>query len=312
MRSDPFFTLGGFSPLQTQTAVGDTGTLGSAGTSSGPINAITEARSLTLDTTASVRQELTRRTTMGVDYRFSDRSYEESLAFDSRTHAAELSYRRSVGRSSGLNGSYRYSDFESVDFRGLRVPIKDQTADVGFTYGKNLSSTRRVEVSAGGGPVYVETVDSVTQQPRQFWGPSAYGTASVDLSRTWTLDAGYRRRVSVLQGLSAEAFLTDAANVNVGGLLKDRVQLVFSGVYSNGSTGGVSEANQVGKFDSYALSSQMSVSITRWWSAMASYTLYRYALNAVASQNLLLPPRLDRNAVFFGFTLRAPLVGALP
>ena len=310
VRSDPFFTLGGFNSLQP--VVGGNGTLGSAGIDSSPINAITQARSLTLDTTASVRQELTPRATMAFNYRFSDRSYEDSLAFNSRSHVGTLSYDRSVGRSSGFQASYRYSDFESVDSQGLRVPIKDQIADVGFTYGKDLSRTRRVEVSAGGGPVYVETIDYLTLQPRQFWGPSAYGTVGIDLGRAWTLDAGYRRRVTVLQGLSAQAFLADAANASVGGLLKDRVELVFSGVYSNGSTGGVSQANEVGKFDSYALSSQVSVLLTRWWSAMASFTLYRYSLNAVASQDLLLPPQLDRTALFVGLTLRAPLVGASP
>ncbi len=307
VRSDPFFTLGAFNPLQP--VVGGTGTLGSAGIDSGPITAVTEVRSLMLETTASMAQQLTPRTTMGINYHFSDRSYEESVAFDSRIHVVALSYDQSVGRSSGLRASYRYSDFDSVDFTGLRVPIKDQTADVGFRYGRNLSRTRRVELSAGGGSVYVDTIDTATLQPRRFWGPSAYGTAAIDLGRSWTLDMRYGTRVSVLQGVSAQAFLTDSASVGVGGLLKDRVQLVLLGAYSNGSTGGVNQANEVGKFDSYELSSQVSFLVTAWWSAMASFTLYRYELNDVASQDLLLPPILDRSSVFVGFTLRAPLIG---
>ena len=74
----------------------------------------------------------------------------------------------------------------------------------------------------------------------------------------------------------------------------------------------MSQANEVGEFDSYTLSSQVRVLLTQGWSAMASYTFYRYTLNAVASQNLLLPPRLDRGTTFFGLTFRVPLVGALP
>ena len=309
--SDPFLRLRGFNPLQTTVSAPANSVDGAL--DSGPVSAITEARSLSLGTQASVRRDWTTRTSTNFSYRFHHQAYnKDTPASDSRRHEGQLSYDRSVGRSSGLEASYRYSDFESVTFQDSQRPTKNHTLEFGFRHGRNLSGTRRVEVSAGGGPMYVETVDNPRGSQLQFWAPSAHGTASVDLGRVWALNASYRRRVRVLEGLSAQAFLTHAARVSLGGLFTNRIELVFSGAYLNGSTGGVSEENEPGAFDSYALSSQVSVLVTRWWSAMASYTHYRYTLNAVARQSLLLPPRLNRNAVFFGFTLRALLVGALP
>ena len=186
--------------------------------------------------------------------------------------------------------------------------MKDHTFALGFNYGRNVSRTRRVQLSAGAGPAYVDTIELSGQQPSRFWGPTGYGTATIDLGReSWTLEVRYRRAVSVLYGARAQAFFTDAATLRLGGLLNDVIEVVLSGGYSNGNTGGTRNALEPGRFDSFAFTSQVSVPLTDWWWAMASYAHYRYALSPVASLSLLLPPQLQRNAVYAGFTLRTPL-----
>ena len=124
--------------------------------------------------------------------------------------------------------------------------------------------------------------------------------------------AHYRRAVSVLQGLTAQAFFADAGSVRLGGLLTDRMEAVFTGVYSNGRVGAARNTSEPGRFNSYAVISQFRVPVTGWWSAVVSYSHYQFNLNAVASQTLSISPRAQRNAVSVGFTLQVPLVGPYP
>jgi hypothetical protein len=294
VRSDPFFAL---DPLNSiQPAAPD---LAAGASDASPIDPFTKNRSLSLTTRASLNRRWTRRTTMDLSYNFNDRIYDGGPAFDSRGHVATLAVSRSLGRASGVKASYRYSTFESAGAGGDPLAFEDQTVDVGWQYGKDLSRTRRIELSVGAGAVRQES-----------WGPSGYGTASVDVGRTWTLTTYYRRGVSVLQGVSARPFTTDAADVQLGGRLAGRIAAVFSGTYSNGQTGTHAEASRPGRFDSYAFTGQLSFQVTPWWSAVATYSHYQYALNTVASQTLGISPDTYRNAVRVGFTLQLPLVGS--
>ena len=319
--SDPYFSLGAFSTLQpmvTDSIGSDAGVLDSS-----PTQAITEIRSLTLDTGVTLDRQWTPKTRTAFSYRYNDRQYEGDSVFDHRQHSGDFTYDRSIGRSSGIETSYQYSDFRYLDLTTnaggpSRIATKSHTLEAGFRYGKDVSRTRRVQLAAGAGTVHTEWISRTAFQPREFWAPSGYGRASVDVGRSWTLDANYRRSVSVLQGVATgprggepDVFLTDAASVSLGGRLGDRIETVFSGGFSNGATGGVSVTTEDGRFDAYTVSAQVSVRVTDWWSALTSFTHYQYTLNTIASQTLGVPPELDRNAVYVGVSLRVPMVGAL-
>ena len=304
VRSNPFFGLAAFDSLLLPGI--DPSYLDERPLASNPITAVNANRSLELSTRLTASRELTRRSTIRGSYGYAERTFEDDAAFDSRTHEGALSYDRSLGRSSGLVSMYRYSSHESRGSDGVRLPFEVNTLEFGFRYGKDISSTRRLQISGAAGTEWTDTIDGSTQQAQRFWRPSARGTASVDLSRTWVLHANFRRSVDVLQGVSSEPFFTDLVSVGLGGLLKERIQLIFSGAYATGNARGVSGS----QFDSYAVSSQVNVPVTDWWSVMASYTHYRYSLEAVASQALLLPPTMNRNAVYMGLTLTAPLMGS--
>ena len=116
----------------------------------------------------------------------------------------------------------------------------------------------------------------------------------------------------MLQGLTAQAFFSDSASVRLGGLLTDRMEAAFAGVYANGRIRGAGNTSDPGRFNSFAVTSQLRVPVTRWWSAVVHYIHYQFTLNAVASQTLGISPRGQRNAVSVGFTLQVPLVGANP
>ena len=300
VRSDPFFTLGAFDSLQQDDA-GEGNGLESSST-----NAAALSRSLVLGTATSIRHRWRPRTATSVSYRFRDRSYSERVRPDSRSHQAEVSAEHSISRASGLEVSYRFSDEEATDPLGSRQTVQNHGATIGLRYVKDLSRTRRVRLSGGVGPTVFETLDGVAQQPQRVRGTIGYGTAIVDLGQaSWTLESSYRRTVSVLHGFGSpvRTYLTDAANVRLGGLLNDRAEVVFSGGYSNGRAG-----TDADTFDSYAVTGQVSVPVTDWWWTMVSYGHYRYTLSRAASVALVLAPRLQRNTLYVGFTLRTPLL----
>ena len=169
---------------------------------SNPTTAITETRSWTNDTSASFRQRWTPRTAVQMDYGFNKRAYKTAIAFDSRTHRGGVGYERLFGRSTGIRGSYRYSDMVALDFEGRPRPVQSHAADLGFSYGRNLSRTRRVSFSGGAGAEYVDAILEATREGFTYWVPSGYSTALLDLGRSWTILANYRRGVSMLQGLT--------------------------------------------------------------------------------------------------------------
>ena len=215
---------------------------------------------------------------MGFDYSFGDRTYESDRAFDSRRHTGGVSYDRSIGRTSGIRASYRYSHVDSFDAVGNFLPLADHVAELGIRYGRNLTPSRGIQLSAGAGAVYVQT-DVSAPQPDRAWDPSGYGSLSVDLPRGWTLSTRYQRAVSILQGFAPEPYLTDSFNVGLGGMLASRVQLAVAGAYANGQTGGSPEVAE--RFERLSITNQLMLLITEEWSVVVSYSHYRHTLSPV-------------------------------
>jgi hypothetical protein len=179
---------------------------------------------------------------------------------------------------------------------------------VGFRYGRNLSRTRRLSVTFGGGTVHVDTKNNLTFAPLTYWTPTAYASARFDFARSWALMSDYRRGVSVLQGLRPLPFAIDAASASIGGFLWSRFEATIIGAYSNGQAGQIDPVP--GRFNSYTGTGQLRFAVTRRSSVVVSYTRYKYELNAVASGNLGLVPRMDRNAIRVGFAVSLPIVQA--
>jgi hypothetical protein len=299
VRYDPYFSLGGFNVVQTDPAAPPI--------ASGPTSAIAETRSWNNDTGVSLRQRRSPRTTISMDYDFNKRVYETGIGFDNRTHRAILGYDHSFGRSTGVRATYRYSDMVSFDLGGRPLPVDSHMADLGFSYAHNFSRTRRISLSGGAGAEHVETINNTTRQGLTYWVPSGYSTAQVDLGRTWTILANYRRSLSMLQGLTPQAFVTDGIDVNLGGFIAPGTDVAVMVASSNGYAGG--QGAGAGQSRNYSATGQVRFAVTEWWSAVVSYTRYRYRLDEAASRALGVPSRMDRNAVQAGISVMIPVVG---
>jgi hypothetical protein len=296
-RSDPFYSLGAFAPLR--------GAMNSGVLPEGnPVNGFSIRRSLTGEGSVSLSSRWTPRNTVSGDYRYQMNDFRDNIG-DGHRHAASLGYARSIGRGSGLRATYRASDSEFLEPDGFVRSLRDQTAEFGYEHERQFSRTRRLTFGFGAGATYVDTV-SVLRERLDYVMPSGYANTRVDVARTWSISADYRRAVSVLEGLTAEPFNTDAGLLRVGGFLGSRSELVFSGAYS---VGAVVVPESTAKFDSYTGTAQWRFMLTRSWAVIVSQSVYAYRLHGLVLPEGLLD-RLDRNATRVGMTFALPLYGA--
>jgi hypothetical protein len=300
VRYSPYFTLGTFGALR--------GELGAANPDANPTNAVNERdRSWVLDSSAQFHHDWTRGLGMDAGYSLSRTTYVRGLAFDSLTHSVSLGAGQEIGRSGSIRGAYRRSDSDHDQQDGGTIPLINDTIDVGFAYQHDLSPTRRFSYAFGSGGIRVETLDSATRTPIEYWSPSGYATLRLDFGRSWNVSADYRRAVSVLQGLTPESFISDTGTLRAGGFLGSRVEAVVIAGYVNGQAGNGLE----GRYDGYTGTGQLRFLLTRWWAGLVSFNHYQYRLNTVASESLRVPAEMHRNAIRVGLSWSVPLVGSL-
>ena len=142
---DPLFSLGVFGPLQ--------GVDGAAvAADSSPLTGLSEQRSLMTDASATVDRQWTRSLRTDLGYGFNQRSYVSGPSFDSLSHSITLGVNQSVNRAAAIRGTYRWSDAHYTEASGLERSSIDHTVEVGLSYQRALSRTRRLELSGGGEP----------------------------------------------------------------------------------------------------------------------------------------------------------------
>jgi hypothetical protein len=164
--------------------------------------------------------------------------------------------------------------------------------------------------SAGGGAGHVETTERLGGAPAEYWTPSAFGTARLDVGRSWSLSGDYRRSTTVLQGATAEPYAADTAQISVGGDLQRWLETVFTVGYGSGVSGQSSQDLLEGRYDAYTAGMQMRFRLPAGWSSIVSFTHFDYRLNAVASRLLDAASDVQRNTVRVGLGWKLPLYTA--
>jgi hypothetical protein len=303
LRYDPFFTLGAFRSVGTAPAPTPTVPTPDAN----PTNGLTEQRSWLGNIGTSLRHQWSRRTSTEVGFGYGWVSYADGAAYDSRNQAVTATMIHSISRPVELRAGYRRGDGRFSQGPGVEpLPLRDDTGEGGLAYTRAFSRTRRVSVAGGGGATYVRGIETSTRRPYEYWAPSAYGNARLDLGRSWTLTGDYRRGVAVLQGLTPEVFVSQTTMLSAGGYFASWLETVFSTAYAVGQTGaGVGQ-----QYDTFAAVAQWRIRLARGLSSVVVFNHYRYFLDAAASESLGVSPELYRNAVRVGLSWSLPLYGS--
>jgi hypothetical protein len=300
LRSAQYYGLGTFASLPIDAGQAIDGNAKSA---------VARERARLFDSSASMTQQWTRRTSTGVTYDFIKQSYANNASVDTRAHSASVTYEHGLRRTTTLQSSYTFTSMASLEPTHGLQHLQTNDLNAGLTYVRNFSATRRMVLSGGGGAIRYQTARGAAGIPLQELAPAGYGNARVDLARTWSLNSDYRRSVTVLQGQVLGAFVTDAGSLSIGGFLSRRTEVVFSGAYSTGQPQQLPAA-LTGTFDSYIGTGQLRVLLTDSSSLIVNYTRYQYHLDRLISSTLGVPPNVLRNTFQIGYSMFLPLVSS--
>jgi hypothetical protein len=296
IRNEPLYNIGGFAAFrQAIDAV--------ALPDENPLNGSSTQRSWSAASRVDFTSQWSPRNVLGVSVGYDTRDYSD-LVGDTRAGAASLFYNRNIGRRSRLRFAYAYGDSRLLDPVGW-IPLQTHAVDGGFELDHRFSPTRRLLVSFRGGAIGATTFDRFAQQTVNLWLPAGFGTMRLDWARTWGVSADYRRSVGSLQGISGDAFTTDAALVRVGGFVAEPVEVGFSVGYAEGRL----SYGQASAYDTFTTSAQLRVHLSNAWSAVVSHDRYQYALRGIDPILRGLPEQVDRNAVRVGLAMNLPLGG---
>jgi hypothetical protein len=292
----PTFALGSFDAIANQV---DSGLVQDLNPSSGALL----MRSRNLDFSLDLRRHwsVRHRTTAG--YTQSKEDHLEGTSLNSRHQTAMLGHSWDFSRPAGISVSYRYSNQKIEEAIGER-PLQSNDVEVGMNLRKVLSRTRRVLVTAGSGLTHTRSVSAVNRLEFDYVVPLYFGSVRLDVGRTWAVSGDYRRTVSMLEGVSLQVFVTDAASLTIGGNV-GRLLISASGAYSNGD----GRENERGSYESMAGTLQVQYPVSRCCSFVTSYNYYTHRVKDLLAISPGFPSRFDRNSIRFGMSIGLPLYG---
>jgi hypothetical protein len=265
-----------------------------------------EQRSWSSNSSVGFSRRWTPRHTLQIDSAYSRSTYLDEFGYNTRSRLAGLSHSWQFSRTSSVRGHYSFSDLKSDAAGAPTTPMTNQSVDGSFGYTRRLSPTRQLSLNIGVGATHVSTLRALDRSALVYWTPSADGSLSWDVGRSWAIAANYTRAVSVLEGVSLTAFATDSARASVSGLINSRMETSLSATYSNGRSGGL---GTTGRFENYNGSLQVRYAISRCCATAVNYDYYFYDFQNVVDLPSGFSPSFDRQAIRVGFTVWLPLYG---
>jgi len=295
----PTFALGAFGPVASDVEAG-------AVPETDPTAGVSEMSSFIAGVSASGDRAWTRRQRTAIGYDFSRRRFTGRGGLDSRTHGGRVSHTWEFLRIANARLAYQYSNEVIQQVQERDRPLQTHNADLGVEFRRRYSPTRTLVLSLGGGANHVRTRAATDERRLEYTVPSVYGTVRLDLARTWAMSADVRRSVSVLDGLSAQSFVTKVVALRTGGRITGDLSVALAVGFSQGTA----PAGQVGSFESLNGSLQFDYNVTRWCSLVTSYMYYDHLLRGLTGIPEGFPRRFDRNTVRVGMTIWLPLYGS--
>ena len=211
------------------------------------------------------------------------------------TQAVGAGYSRNLTRYATMQLGYSEmgGDYATV-LTPNQPTARRRTIDAGINYSRPLSLSRRTAVGFATGST---ALDNGTNT---FYTVTGNAHLRHQLSRTWNLGVAYTRGVGLVGGFS-EPIFSDATSASTSGAV-GRVFLRGTAGYTNGRVGlQTSDSN----FKSVQSSATVTVPVTRRrLSVFGTYFYYRHLFDRSASLPLGLVPKVSRQGVRAGLTLK--------
>ncbi len=247
-------------------------------------------------TRASVSHEIGARSGVLFSYDYgATRGSQDAFNLDS--HGLGGGWHTRIGRWAGLNLGYglRLADYAAAGAATRRI----HDIDIGATYARPLSFSRRTHVSFSSGAAVMED-----GAQRRY---NAIGNADIvhEIGRTWSLRGAYRRDASFVEAFPDPLF-TDGVTLSLGGLANRRLRMSAGGGFSNGTVG--YDAAQ--RIETWNGTARLELAVSRPMAVSVEYFYFHYDF----ARTIQLPDgvshRAERQGVRVGLTLWAPIVGS--
>ncbi len=205
-------------------------------------------------------------------------------------------FKRDLGLVTGYQ--VQRGDYQSV-FGVQRVDV--QNIDLGLRYNHALSFSRRTTVGFSSGPVLVQDPQTGTTQ----YTVGGEARLNHQLGRTWQATAAVSRGVTFVDGFQSP-FLGDTVAVNLGGLLRRRVEFSIGGSAWRGrilqSTDPSADRNETATG-----TSRLRMVLTPSIALTAEYRYFHYRFSVMPLLIAGIQPRTDLNSVRVGVDFGLPI-----
>lgn len=269
-----------------------------------PNFAVNDVQSYSYGTVATVSQGLSSRVTalVGGTFRYTDFTHETLAQQDQQSEGldGQLSYQRS--RNLGLRVGYHYLT-GNVAYGGT-VHADENRIDGGISYSRPLSASRSMTVvfNVGGSAVDSSDAPAELHVPDRLLRASADASIDYPFARSWSTRGAFRRGLEFIPGL-AQPVYANGVTAGLDGLLHRRVEIGFSGGYSQGRSALSAASTQ---YDTYNASARVQYALNTSTAFNVEYVYYFYDFTGDVLVTSGAPQRLQRNGVRFGLRLLLP------
>jgi len=269
-----------------------------------PNYATTNLESYSYGTAATLSLASSRRTSVSVggNYRYTDFTHETVVQRDQITQGLDGLFSYQGTRNLALRIGYHYLTGNLGS--GGSIDTNENRLEGGITYSRPLSATRRMNFSfnVGSSAVTSSGAPPELQVPVRLYRASADGSLDYPLTISWTAHGAFRRGLEFVPGL-AQPVYANGVTTGLDGLLSRRVEIGFTGGYSQGRAALTPVASQ---FDTYNGSVRLQYALSNSTAIHVEYLYYFYDFLGDVLVISGAPPRMERNGVRVGVRLLVP------
>jgi len=272
-----------------------------------PTTGLFERKSLSSSAGVSLDRRWGRRDTTTLGYTYRMQEFTDDDYGDSAWHDVAASYRRIASSQVKAGADYRYRSGEYRDSQDLARPTVEHRVEGVTEFMGTPSRRRSYSILLAAGVRYLELV-SASGATSTSWLPVGRTRLTLDVSSNWSIEGGYQRELSLLQGVTDEVYTTDTASVTTKGMLSRRAALMIGATYSNWVTtvaSGVRDTMNV-----YGATLGLRFLLTDSLAATANYHYYLHRYSNPASLPAGFPAEFDRRGVRVGLSMFFPLAGS--
>jgi hypothetical protein len=204
---------------------------------------------------------------------------------------------RRLAPSASFSAGY---DYRTGEF-GFGGTTTEHGIPLSFEYSPALSRTRRATFRLGVTPTRVYLPEGAVVVPAgatdtRLTRLSGDASVSYPFTANWRAEARYRRSTEYLSVVGTPVF-SDAARVEVAGLLTRRLDLVIGGGYATAAS---AFSTSLSELQTYSGQATMRYALKRTFALFSEYMYYYYDQRGQATVIPGLPPRFEQHSVRLG------------